>query len=89
MRDLKGPWLLYDDVADPYQITNLVNHPEAAALQKELDARLQAELKKRGDEFRNGQYYINLWGFHVRNGGSVDYHPGAPVQSPKKQSPEK
>ena len=89
VRDLKGPWLLYDDVADPYQITNLVNHPEAAALQKELDARLQAELKKRGDEFRNGQYYINLWGFHVRNGGSVDYHPGAPVQSPKKQSPEK
>jgi arylsulfatase A-like enzyme len=84
VRDLKGIWLMYDDEKDPYQMNNLANKPEYAALQKELDGKLQAELKKRGDEFRDGQYYIDLWGYNVRNGGSVPYKPGSPVQSPKK-----
>lgn len=86
VRDLRGPWLLYDDVADPYQMTNLVNHPESAALQQELDAWLQAELKKHGDEFRDGPYYLKLWGFKVGHGGAIGYEPGAPVQSPNKLS---
>ena len=85
VRDLKGPWLLYDDETDRYQMHNLVNQPETAALQKELEAKLQAELKKRGDEFRDGQYYIDLWGFNARKGGSISYKAGAPVQSPKKR----
>lgn len=86
VRDLKGAWLLYDDEKDPYQLNNLANKPEFAALQGELDGKLQAELKKRGDEFRDGQYYIDLWGYKVRNGASVPYKPGSPVQSPKKQA---
>jgi arylsulfatase A-like enzyme len=85
VRDLNGPWLLYDDEKDPDQLNNLIGTPEAASLQKELDGKLQAELKKRGDEFRDGQYYIDLWGYKVRSGGSVPYRPGAPVQSPKRQ----
>lgn len=85
VRDLKGAWLLYDDEKDPYQMNNLANKPEAASLQSELDAKLQAELKKQGDEFRDGQYYIDLWGYNVRNGGSIPYKPGSPVQSPKKR----
>jgi len=89
VRDLKGPWLLYDDAADPFQIHNLANKPETEALQKELDAKLQVELKKRGDEFRNGQYYIDLWGYDIKQGGSVPYEPGAPVQSPKHQASRK
>ena len=84
VRDLKGIWLMYDDEKDPYQMNNLANKPEYAALQKELDGKLLAELKKRGDEFRDGQYYIDLWGYNVRNGNSVPYKPGSPVQSPKK-----
>ena len=86
VRDLKGTWLMYDDEKDPYQMNNLAGKPEYAALQKELDGKLQAELKKRGDEFRDGQYYIDLWGYKVRNGNSVPYKPGSPVQSPKKQA---
>jgi len=85
VRDLKGTWLMYDDEKDPYQMNNLAGKPEYAALQTELDGKLQAELKKRGDEFRDGQYYIDLWGYKVRNGNSVPYKPGSPVQAPKKQ----
>jgi len=86
VRDLKGAWLLYDDESDPFQMNNLANKPEAAALVKSLDERLSAELKKRGDEFRDGQYYIDLWGYDAKIGGSVSYKPGAAVQSPRKRS---
>ncbi|MCX6853997.1 MAG: DUF4976 domain-containing protein, partial [Verrucomicrobia bacterium] len=85
VRDLDGPWLLYDDETDPLQRDNLVNKPEASALQKDLEAKLQAELKKRGDEFRDGQYYIDLWGYDTILGDSISYRLNAPVQSPKKQ----
>ncbi len=83
-RDLKGAWLLYDDEADPFQLNNLADKPEHAALQNELDLKLQAELQKRGDEFRGGQYYIDLWGFKARNGSSIGYKPDSETQSPKR-----
>ena len=86
VRDLDGPWLLYDDAADPLQMNNLANKPEAATVQAELDARLKAELKKRGDEFRDGQYYIDLWGYDAKLGGSISYRINAPVQSPKRRA---
>ena len=89
VRDLNGPWLLFDDDADPFQLHNLASKPETAALQKELDAKLQAELKKHGDEFRNGQYHIDLWGYKVKLGESVGYGPGVSMQSPKRQIPQK
>jgi arylsulfatase A-like enzyme len=85
VRDLKGPWLLYDDEADPFQMNNLVGKPEAAAAEKELDARLQTELTKRGDEFHDAQYYIDLWGYDVKAGDSISYRINARVQSPKKR----
>ena len=85
VRDLDGAWLLYDDESDPFQMNNLVGKPEAAALQKELDAKLQAELNKRGDEFRDGKYYIDLWGYDVKMGDSISYRINAPVQTPKKR----
>ena len=66
VRDLKGPWLLYDDDSDPFQMNNLANKPETAGLQKELEAKLHAELNKGGDVFRDGQYYIDLWGYDVK-----------------------
>jgi hypothetical protein len=86
VRDLNGPWLLYDDESDPFQMNNLVGKPEAAELQKDLDSRLQAELTKRGDEFRDGQYYIDLWGYDARAGSSISYRFNAKVQSPKKRT---
>ena len=53
-----------------------------AALRQELDARLQAELKKIGDDFRPRQYYLDKWGYTIARHGSIAYEPGAKVQSP-------
>jgi len=85
VRGLDGPWLLFDDERDPYQLDNLVNRPEHAALQDDLERRLQAELRKIGDDFQPARYYVENWGYHIGNHGSVPYTPGAPVQSPKRR----
>ncbi|MDP6045909.1 MAG: sulfatase [Phycisphaerae bacterium] len=73
VRDLKGPWLLYDNKTDPYQKDNLVGKPESAELQKRLDATLTAKLKSTDDEFLAGQKYIAKWGYKVNARGTVPY----------------
>lgn len=68
-----GPWLLYDNEQDPYQMENLVGNPEFAALQQELDERLQRLLDDMGDEFLPGLAYIQQWGYPVDETGTVPY----------------
>ena len=65
VRDLKGPWLLYDNQEDPYQMKNLAGLPEYKELTEKLDNDLQKILDKLGDEFRDGEYYMNLWGYSM------------------------
>ena len=38
VRSLEGPWLLFDDQQDPYQMDNLVDGPEYAALRRNSTA---------------------------------------------------
>ncbi|MBN2376005.1 MAG: sulfatase [Sedimentisphaerales bacterium] len=73
VRDLNGPWLLYDNQNDPYQKNNLVNSPQTASLQKILDTKLMAKLKKHGDEFKQGSEYIKKWGYKVDAHGTLPY----------------
>jgi arylsulfatase A-like enzyme len=75
VRDLSGPWLLYDDKADPYQTNNLANLPKHAKLQGKLDALLARKLKERHDEFLPGEAYIKRWGYTVDRNGTVPYTP--------------
>ena len=84
VRNLAGPWMLFDNQSDPLQLRNLVGVAEHAALQKELDARLQMELKKIGDDFRPRKYYLEKWGYTIARHGSIDYHPGEPMQTPRR-----
>jgi len=84
VRGLEGPWLLFDDQQDPDQLENLIDRPEFAALRADLDARLQAQLKKIGDDFRPAAHYVAAWGYELAPHGSVSYAPGAKVQSPRR-----
>ncbi|MGQ1783622.1 MULTISPECIES: sulfatase family protein [unclassified Saccharicrinis] len=63
-KDLNGPWLLYDNLNDPYQLDNLVGNIEYKTLQEDLDAKLQKMLDKRGDQFLDGAEYMKDWGYH-------------------------
>lgn len=62
-KDLNGPWLLFDNKQDPYQLTNLVNQPGYSDIQKELEEELSRLLKKTGDEFREADYYMQKWNY--------------------------
>lgn len=73
VRDLKGPWLLYDNKTDPHQLKNLANKPAYAALAKRLDALLARKLKATGDDFLAGTEYIAKWGYKVNASGTVRY----------------
>ena len=58
VRSIKGPWLLYDNQTDPYQMRNLLGKPEARQLLSRLDRDLNAELKRRKDDFLPAASYI-------------------------------
>ena len=72
-RDLNGPWLLYDNEADPYQLDNLVNCASVSSIQAELEAQLQRKLSDRGDEFLPGQTYIERWNYRLDRTGTVPF----------------
>jgi len=71
VRDLNGPWLLYDNETDPYQLDNLINKEEHTALQAGLEAELKKLLSKTNDDFQPGPTYIAKWGYKVDDSGTV------------------
>jgi hypothetical protein len=58
VRNLQGPWLLFDDRQDPWQLNNLIGNPAYASLQKQLDEELQNHLRRIGDDFQPPAYYM-------------------------------
>ena len=62
-RNTTGPWLLYDNESDLYQMNNLVNRSGFADLQAQLDSTLAGRLSEMDDAFRDGSYYLERDGF--------------------------
>jgi arylsulfatase A-like enzyme len=75
VRDLNGPWLLYDNQADSCQTNNLANQPKYSRLQDRLDGLLTRKLKERHDAFLPGDAYVKQWGYTVDANGTVPYSP--------------
>ena len=73
VRDLNGPWLLYDNKTDPYQLNNLVGKPAYSKLQQKLENMLSQKLKETNDEFLSGWDYVKKWGYEVDESGTVSY----------------
>ena len=63
VRDLKGPWLLYDNKSDPYQLKNLCNEPDYAQIQHKLDRILSRKLRETNDQFLPGPKYMAKWNY--------------------------
>lgn len=75
VRDLQGPWLLYDNKTDPQQLRNLCSHPDYTQIQVQLDNQLHAMLRKKGEPFLAGEVYLEKWGYEVDETGTVPYYP--------------
>jgi arylsulfatase A-like enzyme len=73
VRNLEGPWLLFDNWKDQYQMNNLINDPGVTELRMELETKLADELKRLNDGFLPGNEYIKKWGYKVDETGTVPY----------------
>jgi len=63
VKDLLGPWLLYDNEKDPYQQKNLAGQSDFAQLQASLEKVLQDKLEKTKDDFLPADDYMTKWGY--------------------------
>ena len=67
VRDLKGPWLLYDNQEDAYQLENLCNQSEMRAVQTHLEGVLSDLLEKQSDTFATSRELLDRWGYEMVN----------------------
>jgi arylsulfatase A-like enzyme len=74
VKTLEGPWLLYDNEADPYQMDNLVDSPEHADLRRSLEGELQEWLDRTNDAFEPRENYWKRFGYEVRENGEYPFH---------------
>ncbi|WP_372775086.1 sulfatase [Mangrovibacterium sp.] len=70
-KDLDGPWLLFDNEKDPYQLANLCNKAEYTELQADLEVKLQKMLVERKDQFLAGAEYMEAWGYEWDGSDSI------------------
>lgn len=75
VRSLEGPWLLYDNEADPMQQCNLVDDPEYADKAKQMDARLTGRLEAVQDPFLSGAEIIKQEAYECGKGGDIFITP--------------
>lgn len=78
------PWLLYDNLKDPYQMDNLVDSEDYSDLRTDMENILQAKLNERGDRFLPKEEYLKEWGYEVsERSGEIPYKAyETKVQSP-------
>ena len=73
VRNLDGPWLLYDNREDPCQMRNLAGREEHAALQRRLDEHLENEMVRRGDALLPAEHYLERFGYEVNEVGAIPH----------------
>jgi hypothetical protein len=82
VQNSEGPWLLYDNEVDPYQMHNRINDPAAAGIQTQLDRELERQLRKNGDSLTTAREALAKWGYTVNAGGEIPYYGEFICQSP-------
>jgi len=75
VRDLNGPWLLYDNREDPYQLNNRCDDPHHADVRAHLEGILERKLELTRDSFLRGEEYVKKWGYVTDENGTVPYKP--------------
>lgn len=63
VKDLNGPWLLYDNENDPYQMNNLAGNSEYQSIENFLDGILIKKLEDTNDSFLPADDYMTKWNY--------------------------
>lgn len=85
-----GPTMLFDNLKDPYQMTNLLNNPDYDELEQELDQELKRQLAELNDELKPREYYMQKYHYILdKKKNAIDYWSfkdgEGTIQSPIKQ----
>lgn len=70
-RDPDGPWLLYDNIADPFQLRNRVGDPACAEVQTRLDATLDRRLAAHDDDVAADGVLTTRFGYGLGPGETM------------------
>lgn len=74
-----GPWLLYDNESDPWQLSNLIGSPSLGEMQGRLADLLHTMLDEVGDRFLSGPDHLRDLGLaDLWNTRELDMHADAP-----------
>lgn len=73
VRNLDGPWLLFDNLEDPFQMRNLVGNTEHVGVRRGLDDRLNEEMARRGDALLPADHYLERFGYEVNDVGAIPH----------------
>lgn len=71
VRTIDQPWLLYDNVNDPYQMENRIGDPKFKAIRHDLDAMMRAHLGRLKDGFHPKDFYYRRLGITLDHRGKV------------------
>ena len=71
VRTIEGPWLLYDNEQDPYQMNNLINQPDMKSVQEKLEVMLQKHLEHTDDDIRPNEAYYEMFDLDIDHRGKL------------------
>ncbi|WPR70150.1 sulfatase [Flavobacterium sp. NG2] len=91
IRTPEGASNLYDNLKDPYQMTNLLDKSDYKKIQIDLEKQLNNELKRIGDDFKPREFYMKKWNYILDSSKrAIDFRNWdkgeGKVISPKKQN---
>ena len=71
VRTIDRPWLLYDNLEDPFQMRNLIDEPAARGLAVKLEREMQSLMARIGDEFLPKEDYYRKFDIQLDHRGKV------------------
>ncbi len=71
VRTIEGPWLLYDNLTDPYQMNNLIDKKQMKAVQDRLESLLQEHMQRIGDDILPNEAYYQKFDLAVDQRGKI------------------
>lgn len=83
VKTLNGPWLLFNNRKDPYQLKNLITDPGYHEIAEDLELKLKTLLAATNDQFLPGMDYVRKWGYVTDETGTIPYlkinYEGKPI----------
>ena len=71
---IDGPWMLFDNQKDPYQLRNILHEPEGRATRRKLERELDGWLDRTSDTFMGPEDYLARFGYEVdKRGGHIPH----------------